>query len=816
MRTVASTFVALVLGAAAAAVEPAQVAGTLKDLAGAPVAGAQVELVGTALRTGSAADGHFELPAIAAGSYVLRVERAGFTPLQQSIELGPGEALQLELTILPRVVERVTVTATRARERETPAAFSNLSREQIDQRYTVQDVPVLLDELPGAISYSDSGNNIGYTYLRLRGFDQSRIGVQLNGIPLNDPESHQVFFIDLPDFLATAQDIQVQRGIATSSYGLSALAGSVDVVTRRPPPTPTLEFDVGAGSDATHKVSLTAGSGRVGAWSFLGRLSYIDTDGYRDQSWSNLWAYFGSAEWNGTRSTLRFNAYGGLEETHLAFLGVPVAYLRGEVTGAADRDRRFNPLTFPGEIDHFSQPHFELQHELRPRAGLELDSTVYLTPGSGYFDQLVSGGDLVDFRLEPFIGPGGNLITRTDLTRRRNITEYQTGWIPRLRIDHRGGTLTIGGEARYHHAHHTGLLTWIAAPPPGTPDLHRYYDYTNQKWVGSAYANEALRLGDRAQALLELQYSRRVYDQIENPLGGILIQQGYDFWMPRAGVNFNASEALNLYGNFGVSRREPGFRDLYNPQDIFELPNYELIDLEHNIFREPRVRDERAYVWETGLGYRHPSWDLSADWYRMEFHDEIVFGGTLNDLGEPVVGNAPRSVHQGVELSGVWHAHSRWTVSGNLTASNDHFIDFTEFDFEGNALNRDGNREPLFPALMGNLRLSYQWGPAWLSARLRSVGRQYLDSSEDERKSPAAHSAPGYVPKVLDPYTSLDLIARVSLEDWLGAVGRGLEAYVQVSNVFDARYETFGYLDFEPVFIPAASRNFFLGLRWRK
>jgi outer membrane receptor protein involved in Fe transport len=169
-----------------------------------------------------------------------------------------------------------------------------------------------------------------------------------------------------------------------------------------------------------------------------------------------------------------------------------------------------------------------------------------------------------------------------------------------------------------------------------------------------------------------------------------------------------------------------------------------------------------------------------------------------------------------VELSGVWHAHSRWTVSGNLTASNDHFIDFTEFDFEGNALNRDGNREPLFPALMGNLRLSYQWGPAWLSARLRSVGRQYLDSSEDERKSPAAHSAPGYVPKVLDPYTSLDLIARVSLEDWLGAVGRGLEAYVQVSNVFDARYETFGYLDFEPVFIPAASRNFFLGLRWRK
>jgi len=806
----------LALAASAFAAEPAgRIHGVLRDHGGAPIAGAEIRLLGSDRAAVSDPRGRFELASIPAGSYVVAVELDEYTPLWQAVELAPGAELLLELTLLPRWHERITVTATRARERQTPAAFSNLSREQIERLYTVQDVPALLDELPGAISYSDSGNNVGYTYLRLRGFDSSRIGVKLNGIPLNDPESHQVFWIDLPDFLATAQDIQVQRGVATSSYGLSALAGSVDVVTRRPPPRPELELDLGAGSYSTRKLSLTAASGTIGSWSLLGRLSYLDSDGYRDQSWSNLWAYFGSAEWKGEHSTLRLNAYGGVEETHLAFLGVPRAFLRGELSGDPDRDRRFNPLTFSGEIDHFSQPHFELHHEFRPPSGLELDHTLYWTGGNGFFDQFVADAELVDFRLEPFTSPNGMTISRTDLTRRRGIAEYQTGWIPRLAIPHPGGTLTLGGELRFHRGHHTGELLWIGAAPPGTAADHRYYDYTNEKWVTSLYANELLRLGERTYALLELQYSRRAYDQIENPIGGILIEQPYHFWMPRAGLNFNATAALNLYVNYGVARREPGFRDLYNPQDIFELPNYEFIDLERQIFRDPRVRDERAAVWEAGFAWRRPSWELNANAYRMDFEDEIVFGGTLNDLGEPVVGNADRSVHQGLELNGRWRPGRRWTLEGNLSVSDDHFIDFTEFDFSGPALNRDGNRIPLFPAAMGNLRLSYQWGPAWISARLRLVGQQYLDASQDQRKDPEARQAPDYAPKLLDPYSSVDAIVRVTLDDWLGDAGRGLEAYAQVSNVFDARFETFGYLDFEPVFIPAAARNLFFGLRYR-
>ena len=353
-------------------------------------------------------------------------------------------------------VAGVEVSTTRAGDR-APLARTTLTRDDIARLNWGQDTPMALASLPGAYAYSDAGNGIGYSYLSIRGFPQRRISVLINGVPLNDPESHEVYWIDHPDLLASTAEAQVQRGVGSALYGAASLGGSVNLETGPFGDEPRATVLIGGGSWDTKRFMGEMSSGRLaGGLHFYARYSRIETDGYREQSDSKLWSYAFSAGKLAGSHALRVNLYGGPEETHLAYLGVSADYMNGLVTGDRDRDRRFNPLTYPGERDHFFEPHYELIHTWSPRAGLTASQTVFYFDGRGYYDERRLNDALADYRLTPWATPDATLfgadsllyyrdadqngvldrdgqgrvtLEKTDVVRRRTIVDRHYGWV---------------------------------------------------------------------------------------------------------------------------------------------------------------------------------------------------------------------------------------------------------------------------------------------------------------------------------------------------------------------------------------------------
>ncbi len=403
----------------------------------------------------------------------------------------------------------IEVTTTRATDRGSAVAFSELDRPAIQEHYWAQDTPMLLAETPGVYAYSDAGNGVGYSYVKIRGFSQRRVAVTVNGIPLNDPESHEVYWVDHPDLVSSAQTLQVQRGVGNALYGASAVGGSINFETLTAPGDRSISLEVGGGTYDTQRYAVQYQSGLLDdAYSIAGRLSRISSDGYREQSWSSLWSYYFSASRRDSWITTRLNLYGGPERLHLAYYAVDRSYLDGRITGDADQDRRFNPLTWGGETDNFFEPHFELIQDVKLTEKAALTSSVFYFPGKGYYDDFPYGPQTFASRHIPDFTVGSNTlypasyyadtsgvgpytVVASDMTQRLWVKNEHYGWVPRARLQHSKGELTVGGEWREHEGRHWGELTWSAALPPGVQPNAVFYDYTGRVNVLSAFAQES-------------------------------------------------------------------------------------------------------------------------------------------------------------------------------------------------------------------------------------------------------------------------------------------------------------------------------------
>jgi iron complex outermembrane receptor protein len=299
--------------------------GTARDAeTGAALVGCNIVIEGTALGTITDAQGHFELHGVPAGKVNLIASFIGYATQRLVLDVRqPQIAVSLRLTPMAVIGPAVTVVSTRATDRETPVAFATLSNQDLNARYFAQDLPVLLSELPSTTFYSENGNGIGYNYLSIRGFDQRRISVLINGVPQNDPEDHNVYWIDFPDLLANIQDIQVQRGAGSAFYGPPAIGGSVNILTSNFSSERRLSVYAGGGSYNTQKLLLAFNSGLLkNQYILSGRVSRIQSDGYRDRSWVDLKSYFLGAARVGEKSITRLHFYGGPIEDHLAYYGV--------------------------------------------------------------------------------------------------------------------------------------------------------------------------------------------------------------------------------------------------------------------------------------------------------------------------------------------------------------------------------------------------------------------------------------------------------------------------------------------------------------
>src|SRR5688572_15819722 len=700
MRFLVSVFAALALIAGASAPAWAQPAGTtifvvqvVDQGTNAGIPDASVSVPGTDRAARTNAGGFATLTPLPGETTVLvRVERVGYAPASVSLSLG-GPPILVPLTPAPISIEGVEVRSILAREGSTPGAFTDVDRTTIEREHWGQDMPMLLaGEVPGTYAYSDAGNGIGYSYLKIRGFSQRRIGVTINGIPLNDPQSREVYWIDHPDLATSAQSVQVQRGVGASVYGTTALGGSVAVETIPYRQDRSLVLEAGGGSFDTQRYSIQAASGLLdGKWSILSRLSRIRSDGYREQSWSDLWSYFASVARLDGDHLLRVNLYGGPERTHLSYLGVPREYLDGAVTGDPDEDRRFNPMTYVGERDNFFEPHYEVLHDWKLSPTSTLSNALFYFQGTGYYDEFRTGRDLREYAYPDSIV--------TDVVRRRNAKNLQVGWVPRLRLVP-GGALTYeaGLDLRYHEGKRWGELLWSAVQPPNPEPNHTYYEYVGKVTNTSGFVRATWQAAPRLVVNGDLALHRQVYAMTDDTFNGTNFEETYTFLMPRAGATWQLlapedfidsgsdtrdasapTRRAELYASYSRAQAEPIFREHYDPENVGVPPGFSSFDPSTGRLSDPLLTPETVDDFALGVRGRigHVSGSLGG--YYMKFQDEIVYNGRIDDNGNPITGNAAGSRHSGVEGALEWNVTRAIDLAGNFHVADDRFDEYLEY-----------------------------------------------------------------------------------------------------------------------------------------
>ena len=778
--------VGMVLGMAIAhANVPGAITGRMTDRESArPLVAAHVTIIGTRMGVGTDENGMFSLNALQPGRYELRFSHVGYTARNIIVDLTDGATVQLDVALVPAVIPGlpVTVTATRGRLRETPATFSTLEHQDLLERHTTQDIPVLLSELPSTTFYSESGNGLGYTHLNIRGFDARRVAVMINGIPQNDPEDHNVYWLDAPDIAASLEDVQVQRGAGSAFYGSPAIGGSVNLVTSYLGRERSFRLSAVLGAYNTRKYSASFFSGLVGErYAMHARLSKILSNGYRDRAWVDFNSYFVGVVRYDESMTTQLNFYGGPVADGLAYYGIPKQSVTDPVR------RRDNPILRPEEIENFSQPHYELLHEWRLSPGLTLQNTLFLILGDGFFDYDGSWAPYSYYRLTPengfaVQGDPDSLFLPAALIR-AEVSNRQWGWLPRLTWKHDRGELLVGGEFRIHRSLHWGRLSWTGQIPIEVPFDYRYYEYRGAKDIVSLYAHTLVDMSSRVKLMADLQYAYNRYRLYDEKYVGTDFAVPYHFLNPRVGVNYNIDEAWNGYLNLAYTSREPRLKNLYDAAEASTpaswgavVPQFEPGPSGSPDYTRPLVRPEALFDVEAGGGYAAGGVRLSANLYWMEFTDEIVKSGQVDRFGQPVTGNAERSRHAGIELSGKVDLGSALEFAANTTFSRNRFVRHTDYG-TGTPLALDGNPIAGFPDFLANARLTYRHEQLILSLAARYVGTQYTDNFRNEDNT-------------VDPFLVSDASASYTFEHLVNDIN--VEARLQVNNLFDVLYAAHG------------------------
>ena len=789
------------------------ITGTVTDIAnGQPLQGANIALQNISLGTISGEDGKFEISNLTFGQYILDVSFVGYRTEKIAVTLNQN-TIEVNFALTPVILpgHEVIVTAIRATEGETPAAFSTLTREDIKKNYHTQDIPVLLSQLPSTTFYSEGGSGIGYNYLSIRGFDQRRISVMINGIPQNDPEDHNVYWIDFPDFLDNVEDIQVQRGAGSAFYGPPAIVGSVNITTTRFSPQRKISFYAGSGSYDTQKYSLAYNSGLLKNQYILNaRVSQIKTDGYRNQSWVNFKSYFFGAARFGKRSTMRLHVYGGPIADHLVFFGISKNAANNK------ESRKENPIVRPDEIENFNQPHAEFFHQYQINENLTLNNTLFGIRGYGFFDYDGSWAPASYFRLTPEFGFADKgdpeNIYVDDLLIRAYVDNKQIGWLPNLTWQHKKATVVLGSEIRIHRSLHWGRIQKGSTelPPAVSGEFsghnyigsRRYYEYKGGKDILSPYIHSGYKFNDKIYGSFDLQFSHLRYKLYDENFIGTEFEQVYNFLNPRIGFNVHLNSRTNLFVSYSRTSRDPRLKNLYDAAEASTpaswgavVPRFERFPNGAFNFDEPLVKPESLNDFEVGMGYRNENIFADVNLYFMDFKDEIISKGQLDRFGQPITGNAERTLHLGIEMNGGMNLTEKITVGGNISLSNNELKKYTVFSGNGSPTVLNGNPIAGFPDFLANAMINYSNKGFNASLTVKHVGKQYTDNFRNEENT-------------VDAYTVANGMFGYHFTNRFGLAGLTIQLHLQ--NIFDTLYITHGE---GSSFFPAAERQVFVNTK---
>lgn len=675
------------------------------------------------------------------------------------------------------VLNQVDVVANRA-DSKTPVAYTNIGKRQLTANNDGRDMTYLLNMTPSVTVSSDAGGGMGYTAMRVRGSDPSRINVMANGLPLNDPESHRVYWVNMPDLASSLRDVQIQRGVGTSTNGAGAFGASINMVTDASSEDPYAELSGSYGMYNTNRQTLRVGSGLLGNhWSVDARLSHMGSDGYIDRASSQLWSYFGQAAYQGYNTSLRLVAFGGKERTYMAW-----DYASKEQM--EEYGRRYNPCGeyidedgnrayYADQFDNFVQHHFQLLFSQRIGEWFNINAALFYTKDDGYYDQYKTGRTLVEYGLQPFMNADGELVKKSDLIRLKyNVNGFGGG---QATVNFRRGrwNATLGGAVSDFDGHHYGRVKWVRNYVGPIDPLQKYYDNHGRKFDSNVYLRANYDIDRHFSVFADLQYRHIHYtitgmsdnwDWNTSSLAMLDVERRWDFFNPKVGVNYT-SGVHRGFASWAVAQKEPT-RDNFTDGTPESYPKAERLD-----------------DFEVGYSFNHKLFSVGVNLYYMLYKDQLVVTGQLSDTGNPLSVNVPDSYRMGIELQGALRPCEWFDWQFNLTLSRNRIKNFVEYIYEDewtNPISFDLGDTPIAfsPDIIFNNAFNFKYRDFDASLNSRYVGKQYMNNARSEAA-------------LLDAYFVSDLHFGYSFRNLIGI--KELRLGFSIYNLFNEKYFNNGY-----------------------
>ncbi len=789
--------------------------GVIEDRTGTFVQAAQVSVLNTNDQVNSDAQGKFEfthLP-ISDSTYTILVEKPGFLPQSMTISSTSKEELKILLFTSMKTLEDVQVSTTRLSDYNTSAILIR-KINPLERKNFGQDIPVLLESTPSLVTTSDAGTGVGYTGLRIRGVDASRINVTINGIPVNDPESHDVYWVNMPDLASSIENIQIQRGVGSSTNGAAAFGASVNIKTQDISEKPFGSIDQTVGSFGTHKTTVKAGTGIINQhFSLETRMSSIQSNGYLDRATSDLRSYFLSGAYIGKQSVLKAIVFSGKEMTYQAWYGTPESRVKGDTAAMnayADRNglssedrqnllnagRTYNFYTYKNEVDNYQQDNYQIHFTHTFNDKLILNLAAHYTYGRGYYEQYRKGENLADYGLNSVV-IGSDTIQQTDLIRRLWLDNdfvgavYGLTYKPTAHLD-----FVLGGSANTYFGGHFGELVW-AQYASNSEIYQRYYSNDSRKSEVSSYL-KAVYKKDRFDVYTDLQFRHVDYSFIGKELvNGIPVDVTqavqFNFLNPKVGGSFKINSNQMLFLNGGISHREPVRADFIAST------------------AENRPTFETLQDVEFGHQINTSRFSLTTNLYYMNYQNQLLLTGEISDVGTYIHTNVTKSYRMGVEVYGSYRFDKKLKLTGGITLSQNKIAQFNEYVdtyldtlpyYTQQAITHTNADMSFSPNVIGNI--GFEWMPidnfniAWMT---KLVGRQYLDNT-------------GNISRSIDPFNFSNVQFNYSIFD---KFCKEIQFGVMINNVFNQMYSnngyTFSYVSggqttTENFYYPQAGRNF--------
>ncbi len=795
------------------------ITGTIVDLdTGEPIENASV--IVTEINSAATTDenGSFTIVFVPDGLIELVVSHVGYESISVTITADLASMLVLKLQSKTYRGEDVTLGIDRVQRESATVPFTNVTAEELSERYYGQDLPVALEGIPSLTTTTDAGSGLGYSYLSMRGFDFKRVSVLLNGVMLNDPEDFYVYWVDLADFGANVEDVQVQRGAGSALLGLPAVGGTIDVQTATYSDKPGLSAEYGFGSYNTQRASIHMNSGPVRDKYFIdARFSRITSDGYRDQSWSDYFSYYMSAARVDDNMTTRLVLFGGPIKNHMAYYGVTREQL--------EQNRTQNPLTFADETDNYYQPHYQLHNTWDIADNLRLQNTLYYIRGEGYFNVYYPWEWYYPWEFWALEDPGQDI---GDMVARQHVDNHQGGWQPRLTWTIKQHTLDIGGQFVSHRSRRYGELTWGALLPQDTEPNHVWYDYEGRKRIISGYVQDNWRVTDRLYVNGAVQVANVEYGIQDDKFNNTQFTQPYTFFMPRAGASFKATDNMRLFTSFSRITREPRLKDHFWGETGYPVVRYD----DQVAFEDPQIKPETLNDLELGIEFSGHHHFLGLTGYFMEVEDEIVDIGQYDVTGQPLIENADKTRRYGIELAARVETQIGLFIEGNANVSRNRFVEYeTEivaatdpYDW-GTPVPVDLKDRKIInaPEQIFNLSVGYHHSVFDLLLSAHHVGERFVANTEnfDFIDDSNLNDFMTYSQdRSLDAYTRVDLHATIRLvgPSYGSLLNRPgipqIELSLHARNLLDEEYNISGNADAWGAYvIPAAKRHYLASLK---